>query len=52
MLASLLTLVFYCAVKPFETKYDVFVEVFNELNILLISYFALQFMYTSHDPET
>ena len=50
MITSLSVLIFNLGVQPFDSKYETFIEVFNESNVLLISYFALQIIYTSGQP--
>ena len=50
MIGSLSVLIFNLGVQPFDSKYETFIEVFNEANVLLISYFALQIIYTSGQP--
>ena len=50
MLSCLGILIFEAAANPSETPYDEFVEVFNELNILVVGYFAVQMLYASYDP--
>ena len=50
MMASLLVLAYDCGIKPFESSYETSVEIFNEGNVLLVSYFALQILYSSYDP--
>lgn len=51
MLGSLLVLSYYCSFKPFESNYETSVEIFNEFNVLIVSYFALQILYSSYDPQ-
>jgi hypothetical protein len=41
-LSSLLVLMFNCGAKPFETRYQRYVETFNEAIVLLTGYFATQ----------
>jgi len=41
-LSSLLVLMFNCSIKPQETRYQRYVEIFNEAMVLLTGYFATQ----------
>ena len=41
MVLSLSILIFNLGIKPFDSKYETFIEVFNECNVLVVSYFAL-----------
>ena len=51
MICSLATLTFECYAKPFNSRYQNFIEVFNELIVLLVSYQGLQLLYSSWSPE-
>ena len=46
MLSSLADLIFVFAVSPFEDRSNI--EVFNEINVLLVGYCAVQILYASH----
>ena len=51
MLSSLFQLTFLCMVQPFNTPYGNFIEVFNEMNVMLVGYFGCQLLYSSHDNK-
>ena len=50
-LCSLLTLSFNGWFQPFSSKYKNFGETINELSVLIVSYFALQLLYSSYSVE-
>ena len=41
MLSSLGILVYDCAASPFESIYETYKEVLNEINVLFVAYFSL-----------
>ena len=49
MLGSLGMLIYDFAAHPFVNQRENAMEVVNELNVLLVAYVALQFLYSSHD---
>ena len=48
--SSLFVLIFTIGTRPYNTKYRNKVEVFNECNVLMVGYFALQLLYSSWSP--
>ena len=51
MICSLAILAFECYASPFDSGYQNNVEIFNEINVLLVSYQGLQLLYSSWSPE-
>ena len=43
-------LIFTIGARPYDTKYRNKIEVFNECNVLMVGYFALQLLYSSWSP--
>ena len=48
--SSLLVLIFNAGIEPFETKHRNRIEAFNEFNVLIVGYFAMQILYSSWSP--
>ena len=48
--SSLSVLIFTIGARPYDTKYRNKIEVFNECNVLMVGYFALQLLYSSWSP--
>ena len=45
MMHSFFVLIFECHAAPFGSRYQNFIEVFNEYNILCVGYFALALIF-------
>ena len=48
--SSLIMLVFETYAEPFDSVYQNRVEIFNEINILIVSYLSMQLLYSSWSP--
>ena len=51
MLSSLGLLIFECFARPFDTPQQNRMELFNEINVLLVCYLSVQILYSSWSPE-